>query len=544
MVDNLAREPLPTVQRAPPGARMSQPIETVPLHHAAYERTSRTRCRSSPRARCPTCATASSPCSGASSTRCTTTPPAPRRPLPEVRGGRRRGDGQVPPARRHARSTTRWCAWRRTSRCATRWSTAQGNFGSLDGDPPAAMRYTECRLARDRRWSCSPSSSKKTVDFRANYDGTHVEPIVLPARIPAAAGQRHRPASRSAWRRTSRRTTSARSSTRCVALIDEPRARGRATCCKHVKGPDFPTGGQILTSSDELREIYEDGQGSDPGPRRVQARGDARRGGTDDRHHVDPVRGRTSAKLVEKIGRGHRRAEAAAARSTCATSPPTTCASCSSSSRTPTRARDGVPVQAHRARRRTFRVNLTCLVPGRRTTPRSPRPERLRPQGDPRALPRLPARDRPRAGFEYELEQLRKRIHILEGFANDLRRPGRGDPHHPRERGQGGRRREADRSGSSWPRSRPTRSSSSSSTGSPSWRSTSSATSSPRSAPRPSASRSPRLAARQLWNASATELLQIRKHHGSPRRRRDGRGGGPRSSTKTPTSLPRTPTSS
>ena len=59
----------------------------------------------------------------------------------------------------------------------------QGNFGSMDGDPPAAMRYTESRLARSAE-ALLDDIDKETVDFQPNYDGAHLEPTVLPARYP------------------------------------------------------------------------------------------------------------------------------------------------------------------------------------------------------------------------------------------------------------------------------------------------------------------------------------------------------------------------
>ena len=67
----------------------------------------------------------------------------------------------------------------------------QGNFGSVDGDPPAAMRYTECRLAK-AAMALLDDIDKDTVDFQANYDGNEREPVVLPARFPESAGQRRR----------------------------------------------------------------------------------------------------------------------------------------------------------------------------------------------------------------------------------------------------------------------------------------------------------------------------------------------------------------
>ncbi len=85
----------------------------------------------------------------------------------------------------------------------------QGNFGSIDGDPPAAMRYTEARLdaLADEMMA---DLDKDTVDFVPNYDETTEEPSVLPVAVPEPAGQRVHRASPSAWRPTSRRTTCAR----------------------------------------------------------------------------------------------------------------------------------------------------------------------------------------------------------------------------------------------------------------------------------------------------------------------------------------------
>ena len=75
------------------------------------------------------------------------------------------------------------------------------------------MRYTEARLTAIAGEMLA-DIDKDTVDFVDNYDGTQKQPSVLPAKLPEPARQRHRRASRSAWRPTSRRTTSARSSTR------------------------------------------------------------------------------------------------------------------------------------------------------------------------------------------------------------------------------------------------------------------------------------------------------------------------------------------
>ena len=84
----------------------------------------------------------------------------------------------------------------------------QGNFGSIDGDPPAAMRYTEARPEAMAE-AMMADLDKETVDFVPNYDETTEEPTVLPTSSRTCSSTA-RPASRSAWRPTSRRTTCAR----------------------------------------------------------------------------------------------------------------------------------------------------------------------------------------------------------------------------------------------------------------------------------------------------------------------------------------------
>ena len=96
----------------------------------------------------------------------------------------------------------------------------QGNFGSIDGDNPAAMRYTEVRLTRLAEEMLKDDIDKETVEWVPNYDGSETEPTVLPAKVPNLlinGGWRHRGR---AWRPTSRRTTWPRC---CDALIDADR---------------------------------------------------------------------------------------------------------------------------------------------------------------------------------------------------------------------------------------------------------------------------------------------------------------------------------
>ena len=134
-----------------------------------------------------------------------------------------------------------------------------GNFGSLDGDSAAAMRYTECRLARVADGMLG-EIEQRTVHFRPNYDGTRTEPVVLPARIPnllvngttgIAVGM-------------ATNVPPHNLGEVCTALqklLENPDLSS-LQLCRYVKGPDFPTGGQILNSSDELKEIYRTGSGT------------------------------------------------------------------------------------------------------------------------------------------------------------------------------------------------------------------------------------------------------------------------------------------
>ena len=133
-----------------------------------------------------------------------------------------------------------------------------GNFGSLDGDSAAAYRYTEARLA-PLSTELLDEIKQGTVDFRPNYDGTTEEPIVLPARIPqllanGCTGIAVGMATNIPPHNLKEVCDAA------VALIDD-RTLEVKDLLKYVKGPDFPTGGQITTSKKELREIYETGQG-------------------------------------------------------------------------------------------------------------------------------------------------------------------------------------------------------------------------------------------------------------------------------------------
>src|SRR6202007_927371 len=134
----------------------------------------------------------------------------------------------------------------------------QGNFGSVDDDPPAAMRYTECRLARSAM-QLLEDIDKDTDDFQENYDGNEKEPVVLPARFPnllvnGAGGIAVGMATNIPPHNLGEVIDA------CVALIDDP-ALTIEDLNAIVPGPDFPTGGIIL-GRNGIRAAYHLGRGS------------------------------------------------------------------------------------------------------------------------------------------------------------------------------------------------------------------------------------------------------------------------------------------
>jgi DNA gyrase subunit A len=134
-----------------------------------------------------------------------------------------------------------------------------GNFGSLDGDLAAAYRYTECRLARLAD-QLLLELEQDTVAMRPNFDGTKPEPVVLPARIPnllvnGATGIAVGMATNIPPHNLGEVCTA------LVKLLDNEELT-TAQLCRWIKGPDFPTGGVILNTPDELKEIYRTGSGA------------------------------------------------------------------------------------------------------------------------------------------------------------------------------------------------------------------------------------------------------------------------------------------
>ncbi len=285
-----------------------------------------------------------------------------------------------------------------------------GNFGSLDGDPLAAMRYTECRLAAVSS-ELLAELSQQTVPLRPNYDGTRNEPVVLPTRLPnllingatgIAVGMAtnippHNPGE---------------VCNALLKLLDNAELKTHHLLGKSgIQGPDFPTGGQVLNTQDELREIYKNGSGSirircttQPGEKKRSVK----------YLYITSVPYTVNkSTLVEQI------------------------AQVVTSRKLPLLldvrdlSTDDVRIQLelkrdvdekmvlaylykHTSMQTTFAVNLTCLLPTE--NPEVSRPQRC----DLREILqhflnfRLEVVTR---RLEHELGQLKKRIHILEGFA-------------------------------------------------------------------------------------------------------------------------------
>ena len=135
----------------------------------------------------------------------------------------------------------------------------QGNFGNIDGDNAAAMRYTEARLTEVARLLIE-GIDEDAVDFRATYDGTNEEPVVLPAAFPNLLAN----GSQGIAVGMATAIPPHNAAELCDAalfLIDNPKARSK-TLLKYVKGPDFPTGGVIVDTPETIAEAYNTGRGS------------------------------------------------------------------------------------------------------------------------------------------------------------------------------------------------------------------------------------------------------------------------------------------
>ncbi|MBA3366481.1 MAG: DNA gyrase subunit A [Actinobacteria bacterium] len=164
----------------------------------------------------------------------------------------------------------------------------QGNFGSLDGDPAAAMRYTECRLSRIAT-ELLRDIDADTIDFKPNYDESRREPVVLPSRFPnllvnGSSGIAVGMATNIPPHNLGETIDA------IVALIDDP-TMDVERLSRHVKGPDFPTGG-IIVGRSGIRDAYRSGRG------RIVMRA---------RAHVEEQRGGKSAIIVTELPYGVRK---------------------------------------------------------------------------------------------------------------------------------------------------------------------------------------------------------------------------------------------
>ena len=282
-----------------------------------------------------------------------------------------------------------------------------GNFGSLDGDTAAAMRYTECRLAA-LSTDLLEELDQNTVPYRPTYDGSTREPVVLPALVPQllmngttgiAVGMATNIPPHNLGELCEALT----------ALVKDPDLQTK-DLVKFVRGPDFPTGAQVLNGKKELREIYEGGQGS------IRIRGewtveDLPRGGqqiviTSIPYTVN------KANLVAKIGDLVRERKLA----------PLTDVRDESTKDVRIvlevkRDAGAEMIMAylfkHTPLQTNFNVNLTVLVPTK--DPEVGTPERL----DLRGLLRhfLDFRfDVVTRRHQFQLEQVKKRLHVLEGL--------------------------------------------------------------------------------------------------------------------------------
>ena len=135
----------------------------------------------------------------------------------------------------------------------------QGNFGNIDGDNPAAYRYTEARLTEVARLLLD-GIDEEAVDFRPNYDGTTKEPSVLPGAFPNLLAN----GSQGIAVGMATAIPPHNAAELCDAalhLIDKPATKSRGLL-KYVKGPDFPTGGIVVDSQESIAEAYTTGRGS------------------------------------------------------------------------------------------------------------------------------------------------------------------------------------------------------------------------------------------------------------------------------------------
>jgi DNA gyrase subunit A len=285
----------------------------------------------------------------------------------------------------------------------------EGNFGSVDGDPPAAYRYTEAKLAAVADFLMR-ELRQETVDLRPTYDNQSREPVVLPAEFPnllvnGASGIAVGMATNMPPHNLGEVIRSA------LHLIDDSDASTAALMDRGVKGPDFPLGGKIIADRTTLRKIYEDGEGTI----KVQGEWKLEKPGMKVPQIVitSIPYGADKAKIENDIGTiiNERKLPGVVAltnetnkkdgfRITIDLKPET----------------DSEMVMAYLFRhtdlQTNYSFNMTCLVPGKDGTVQ---PERLGLKEMLRHFLDF-RRATVKRRFEYDLAVLKRRIHILEGF--------------------------------------------------------------------------------------------------------------------------------
>ncbi|WP_263786339.1 DNA gyrase/topoisomerase IV subunit A [Salinibacter grassmerensis] len=279
-----------------------------------------------------------------------------------------------------------------------------GNFGSLDGDSAAAMRYTEAKL-QPLAMEMLEGLRDETVDYRDNFDGSLEEPVVLPARVPnllvnGASGIAVGMATNIPPHNLGEVVDAA------LHMIEEPEVETSTLVRDHIQGPDFPTGGRLLNTQDELTEIYETGSGT------IEMRGAYRTKGKTRAILESVPYGVDKSKIVEEIA-DHIAEENVPQLSNVRDES-------TDDVRIVLELKRGSDTEAamaylfkHTKLQKRFHVNLTCLVPTESTDVKAPK------QVDLRAILRyfLDFRlDVVTRRLQNELEELEARIHILEGF--------------------------------------------------------------------------------------------------------------------------------
>jgi DNA gyrase subunit A len=295
----------------------------------------------------------------------------------------------------------------------------QGNFGSVDGDEPAADRYTEAKLTPVAE-ALMAELRQRTVDMRPNYDNTREEPVVLPARFP------HLLVNGSSGIAVGMATNVPPHNLRevcraAVLLIDDPEA-STAELLHRVKGPDFPLGGKVVTDRTTLRKIYEEGRGT------IKVQGEWKTEKTPKGQQIVITSipyGVNKSTLEAKIG------EIIANRKLPQLVNLTNEMNAKEGLRIALEIKPGTDpnlvmayLYKHTELQNTFSYNMTCLVPiqGEHEGEEGEETRKERVQPEPLGLKAILRHfldfrlETVRRRFEFELKALKKRIHVLEGF--------------------------------------------------------------------------------------------------------------------------------